>query len=69
VQRPINGPHTTSEYDHTSIAATLKRIFNLPSFLTRRDAWAGTFEHLWSNRTTPRTDHPMKLSEPIEDMI
>jgi phospholipase C len=35
--------HTT--YDHTSLPATLKTMFGLPSFLTARDAAAATFEH------------------------
>ena len=32
-------------YDHTSLLATLKKMLNLPSFLTARDAVANTFEH------------------------
>jgi len=35
--------HTT--YDHTSLPATIKKMFGLPSFLTARDAAANTFEH------------------------
>ncbi len=31
-------------YDHTSLLATLKRMFGLPAFLTARDAAASTFE-------------------------
>ena len=34
--------HTT--YDHTSLPATIKKMFGLPSFLTARDAAAATFE-------------------------
>ena len=34
--------HTT--YDHTSLPATIKTMFGLPSFLTARDAAAATFE-------------------------
>lgn len=36
-------PTPTSEYDGTSIIATIKNIFGLPNFLTKRDAWAGSF--------------------------
>ncbi|KAG6395108.1 hypothetical protein SASPL_145700 [Salvia splendens] len=67
-----SGPYPTSEYEHSSIPATVKKIFNLKSFLTKRDAWAGTFECV-VNRTSPRTDCPddmnidgsaVELSEP-----
>ena len=57
------GPTSTSEYDGTSIIATIKKLFGLPNFLTKRDAWAGTFEKFIgagsgsvSGRTEPRTD-------------
>ncbi|MFL6447111.1 MAG: alkaline phosphatase family protein [Bryobacteraceae bacterium] len=48
-------------FDHTSIPATLKQIFNLPSFLTKRDAAAQTFSDMLS-LTTARTDAPQNLS-------
>ena len=58
VHRPP-GPHPTSEFEHSSIPATLKKIFNLSSdFLTKRDAWAGTFEHIFTELDEPRTDCP-----------
>jgi hypothetical protein len=42
-----------------SLPATVKKIFNLKDdFLTARDAWAGTFEHILSQRTSPRKDCP-----------
>ncbi|KAL3622343.1 Non-specific phospholipase C3 [Castilleja foliolosa] len=59
------GPYPTSEFEHSSIPATVKKIFNLKSFLTKRDAWAGTFECVL-NRTSPRTDCPVELSEPVK---
>jgi len=34
--------HTT--YDHTSLPATIKKMFGLPRFLTARDAAAATFD-------------------------
>jgi hypothetical protein len=37
---------TSTVYDHTSVLASLKVLFNLPEFLTRRDAAAATVEHL-----------------------
>ncbi|XP_024523628.1 non-specific phospholipase C1 [Selaginella moellendorffii] len=62
IHRP-NGPTKDSQYEHSSIPATVKKIFNLTQpFLTKRDAWAGTFETvLSSTRTTPRTDCPVTL--------
>ncbi|PON56691.1 Acid phosphatase [Parasponia andersonii] len=59
-----SGPFPTSQFEHSSIAATVKKIFNLPHFLTKRDEWAGTIETLFLTRTTPRTDCPVSLPEP-----
>lgn len=56
------GPTPTSEYEHSSIPATIKKIFNLTSnFLTHRDAWAGTFEQVVGQLSSPRTDCPGKF--------
>ncbi|CAO2185210.1 unnamed protein product [Urochloa humidicola] len=63
VGRP-DGPMETSEFEHSSIPATIKKIFNLSSdFLTKRDAWAGTFEHIFTELDEPRTDCPETLPE------
>jgi len=51
-------------YDHTSVAATLKKVWNMPNFLTKRDAWAATFENIVGMRNTPRTDCPESLPIP-----
>ena len=64
IHRPPSGPEPTSQYEHSSIPATVKKIFGLKEFLTRRDAWAGTFEHVLT-RATPRTDCPETLPEPV----
>ncbi|XP_077222334.1 non-specific phospholipase C1 [Tasmannia lanceolata] len=59
-----NGPTPHSQYEHSSIPATVKKLFNLNSnFLTKRDAWAGTFESHFNLRSTPRGDCPEKLPE------
>ncbi|PIN10367.1 hypothetical protein CDL12_17057 [Handroanthus impetiginosus] len=60
-----SGPYATSEFEHSSIAATVKKIFNLGDFLTRRDEWAGTFDTVIT-RTSPRTDCPETLPEPTK---
>ncbi|KAL0318885.1 UNVERIFIED_CONTAM: Non-specific phospholipase C6 [Sesamum angustifolium] len=65
ISRP-KGPSPSSEYEHSSIPATIKKMFNLSShFLTHRDAWAGTFEHVVSQLTSPRTDCPEVLPEVV----
>ncbi|KAF5188295.1 Non-specific phospholipase c1 [Thalictrum thalictroides] len=59
-----NGPTPQSQFEHSSIPATVKKLFNLNSnFLTKRDAWAGTFEDQFYLRDTPRNDCPEKLPE------
>ncbi|ORZ14762.1 phosphoesterase [Absidia repens] len=63
-----NGPYKDSQYEHSSVPATLKKIFNLPNFLTKRDAWAGTFEHAIS-LDKPRDDCPLKLSDPPAPVV
>ncbi|CAN1231878.1 Non-specific phospholipase C1 [Linum grandiflorum] len=54
-----NGPTPTSQFEHSSVPATVKKLFNLKSnFLTKRDAWAGTFDSYFNLRKTPRNDCP-----------
>ncbi|KAJ9568218.1 hypothetical protein OSB04_004184, partial [Centaurea solstitialis] len=63
ITRP-KGPTSNSEYEHSSIPATIKKIFNLSSnYLTHRDAWAGTFEGVVDQLSSPRTDCPEVLPE------
>ncbi|PIA33801.1 hypothetical protein AQUCO_04000099v1 [Aquilegia coerulea] len=65
ISRP-KGPTPNSEFEHSSIPATIKKIFNLSSnFLTYRDAWAGTFEEVVGGLTSPRTDCPEVLPEAV----
>ena len=61
-QEPQQGPFATSQFDLTSILATTKNLFNLSSFLTKRDAWAGSFTELLLDE--PRTDAPLHLPTP-----
>jgi phospholipase C len=60
-QRP-RGPYNDSEFDLTSVCATTKQLFNLSSFLTKRDEWSGSFDELLT-LDEPRTDAPMHLPE------
>ena len=56
------GPKPTSQFELTSVASTVKTLFNLTSFLTERDAWAGSFEELLLD--APRADlGPLHLPE------
>ncbi len=41
----------------------MKKMLNLTSFLTKRDEWAGTFEDVVMQRSSPRTDCPQKLPD------
>ena len=49
-------------YDHTSVLATLRRLFGLPAFLTRRDARANPLDDA-NFREAPRAldDTPANL--------
>ena len=54
-------PYADSQFELTSIAASLKHMFSLPAFLTRRDAWAATFDDQLRALAAPRTDCPLHL--------
>lgn len=60
-QKPTN----TSEYDLTSIMATVRKLF--PSMtqdaLSARDAWSSTFEHVFDTLTESRGDCPLHLPD------
>ncbi len=55
-------------FDHSSIPATLKKVFNLDSFLTKRDANAQTFSEV-ANLASPRTDTPEDVSTDVHSRI
>ena len=50
--------------DHTSTLATLKKLWDLPSFLTARDAHANSFEELLIGDLPLRKDLPEQLPVP-----
>ena len=56
------GPYGDSQFDLSSICSTAKHLFGVPGFLTRRDAWAGSFHELLT-LNEPRTDAPMHLPD------
>lgn len=53
-------------YEHSSLLSAIKTIFDLPHFLTRRDAWAGDLS-TELDLTAPRTDCPMHMPAPPTD--
>eukprot|EP00932_Pfiesteria_piscicida_P013508 SRR837773.25083.p1 GENE.SRR837773.25083~~SRR837773.25083.p1 ORF type:complete len:242 (-),score=52.74 SRR837773.25083:51-752(-) len=55
------GPFNTSQFELTSTISTVKNLFNLTGFLTKRDAWAGSFHELLLD--TPRSATPSHLPE------
>jgi phospholipase C len=56
-------------YDHASIPATVKKVFGLPNFLTRRDAAANTLEHLCWLETPRDADAPRTLTRPVAQAV
>jgi phospholipase C len=58
------GKVDSTRYQHTSVLATLKKLFGLGSFLTKRDASAAPFDHLFGELSAPRTDSPATLPRP-----
>lgn len=55
------GTVDSTPYRHTSVLGTAKKMFGLASFLTKRDAAANTFEGLFTQLSTARTDTPKTL--------
>ena len=59
------GQVDSTVYEHASLPATIRVLFNLPEALTARDRVANTFEKDLT-RSTPRTDAPLTLPVPGE---
>jgi phospholipase C len=62
------GAIVSETFDHTSIPATLKELFKLDSFLTKRDAVARTFSAV-PDLASPRTDTPEEVSTSVHSRI
>lgn len=63
---PSAKPFASSQFDHTSVMATFRKMMNMTEKpLTRRDAWAATFEHVFSLKE-PRTDAPWSAPPPMQ---
>ena len=63
IQEP-KGPTNSSQFELSSIPATIHNLFNLSLFLTKRDAWAGSFDELLLDAPRPEADCPMHLPDP-----
>eukprot|EP01060_Flectonema_neradi_P010616 TRINITY_DN1770_c2_g1_i2.p1 TRINITY_DN1770_c2_g1~~TRINITY_DN1770_c2_g1_i2.p1 ORF type:complete len:492 (+),score=82.80 TRINITY_DN1770_c2_g1_i2:66-1541(+) len=59
---PEDKPFPTSEFELTSVIATVGKLFNNTKHLTKRDAWAATFDNYLSE-PSPRTDCPRTLPD------
>lgn len=57
------GPYANSQFEHSSVSATLHDLFDTDGFLTARDAWAGSLGPFFS-LSAPRTDCPETLPTP-----
>ena len=60
------GKIDSTTYDHASVASSIKEIFGLPEFLTKRDAAARHFGARDYYLGTMRTDTPQTLPVPGE---
>lgn len=56
-------PTPDSQYDHTSLMATVRKMTGMTGHLTERDKWAATFEHIFA-LDHPRQDCPQTLPTP-----
>lgn len=56
-------PFPNSEYELSSILSAIKKIFDLPNFLTKRDAWAATFDNLFLDENRSEDDCIKKLPD------
>jgi phospholipase C len=55
-----DGPLPDSQFEHSSIAATIRSLFKLKSApLSKREEWAGRFDKYLLDK--PRTDTPTVL--------
>lgn len=55
-------PFASSQWTLSSVLATVQKVLGLKGGpLTKRDAWAATFDNLLATRTTPRDDCPLTL--------
>jgi len=58
---PAQRPHPDSQYEHTSVMATVNKLFGVNGAMSKRASWSGTWEHIFS-RTTPRSDCPQSFA-------
>jgi len=54
-------PFETSQFEHSSILATIAKIFGVTHKFSERTEWAATFDDLLLTLKEPRTDCPLEL--------
>ena len=59
--------HGGAQFEHSSLPGTIKNLFNLTSFLTKRDAWAGDVSELLTD-LVPTKVFGMGCSETLEEV-
>jgi len=52
-----------THFDATAVIATGNKLFGVSDHMTMRDKWVGTFEYLFDNLESPRTDCLSELPE------
>src|SRR3990172_407005 len=62
IHEPIGQGNT--HFCHSSFPGTLKDIFGLNNYLTKRDKWAGKWDYILNNRTEPRTNCIINVARP-----
>lgn len=58
-----SGPFSNSEFEHTSIIATMNVLLGITDHPSLRAQWSGTFEGIFHDRSEPRQDCPKKLPD------
>eukprot|EP01084_Bolivina_argentea_P318591 552530_1 len=53
------GPDSTSQWESTSNLATANKLFGVTDAISARQAWAATYENIFTEMDEPRTDYPV----------
>jgi len=57
----VQAPQVGSQFESTSIITTTNNILGVPGTMSARQAWAGSFDNLLLELSSPRTDCPVTL--------
>ena len=56
VNEVTHGPYNTSQWESTSNLATANKLFGITDTISARQAWAATYDYLFTQMDEPRTD-------------